>query len=202
MATTGRPPSGRPPVWTTVVVVVGSLLVVALGLFALADRTTDADLPGAAGTNDAVPSPSTSEAPSPSPSVPTDPTPTPTPAPTAPVVTPVVPEVSVDVLNQSAVSGLAARAAAVLTEEGWTVGQVADATLGAPSTTLYVPVGLESAAASFVETFPSVVRTRPAFEGLAVGALTLVIAQPDAEAVVVGMEGSAADVPAPVGAGP
>lgn len=202
MASNGRPPSGRPPVWTTVLVVVGSLCVVALGLLYLSDRTTEADLPDAAGTSAPVPSPSMSVQASPSPNVSPEPTPEPTSTPVAPVVSPVVPDVSVDVLNQSAVSGLAARAAAVLADAGWTVGQVDDATLGTPSTTLYVPVGLESAAASFVEAFPSVGRTRPAFEGLSVGALTLVLAQPDAEAVVVGIEGSAADVPAPVGAGP
>ena len=202
MASNGRPPSGRPPVWTTALVVVGSLCVVALGLLYLSDRTTEDDLPDAAGTSAPVPSPSMSVPASPSPSVSPEPTPEPTSTPVAPVVSPVVPDVSVDVLNQSAVTGLAARAAAVLADEGWTVGQVADATLGTPSTTLYVPVGLESAAASFVEAFPSVGRTRPAFEGLSVGAITLVLAQPDAEAVVVGMEASAADVPAPVGAGP
>jgi hypothetical protein len=175
---------------------VGSLCVVALGLLYLSDRTTEAEAPDAAATSAPVPSPSMSVQASPSVS------PEPTSTPVAPVVSPVVPDVSVDVLNQSAVSGLAARAAAVLADAGWTVGEVADATLGTPSTTLYVPVGLESAAASFVEAFPSVGRTRPAFEGLSVGVLTLVLAQPDAEAVVVGIEGSAADVPAPVGAGP
>jgi hypothetical protein len=202
VASNGRPPSGRPPVWTTVIVVVGSLCVVALGLLYLSDRTTESDLPDAAGTSTTVPSPSMSVQASPSPNVSPELTPEPTSTPVAPVVSPVVPDVSVDVLNQSAVSGLGARAAAVLADAGWTVGQVDDATLGTPSTTLYVPVGLESAAASFVEAFPSVGRTRPAFEGLSVGALTLVLAQPDAEAVVVGIEGSAADVPAPVGAGP
>lgn len=116
-----------------------------------------------------------------------------------------------DVLNQAGVTGLAGRTAAVLAEGGWTVGRVDDATLGAPSTTLYVPVGLEPEADAFLDAFPPVQRTRPAFEGLAVDGLTLVLAQPDAEQVVAALQAradqpagqsSAADVPAPVGTSP
>lgn len=203
---------GRAPIWTTLLVVVGSLALVALALVAVADRTADEGGTEALDTPAAAPSPVASATPSasatptesasatpaltgePTPGPDFDPTATPTPSP--------VPLVAVDVLNQAGVTGLAARTSAVLADAGWSVGRVDDATLGSPSSTLYVPDGLEPAADAFVAQFPAVTRTRPAFEGLAVDGLTLVLAQPDAEAVVDALEASAADVPTPVGTGP
>lgn len=208
--------AGHRPVWTTALVVIGSLAVVAFGLVALADRTDRTLVADDTGTADAAadatptatatPAPTSAATPTPT-GTPTGPpmgTPMGTPAP-SPVPRP-APLVVVDVLNQTLVTGLAATTASVLADAGWTVGLVDNAAVGAPSSTLYVPSGLESQAEAFVEAFPAVQRTRPAFEGLRVDGLTLVLAEPDAEQVVAGLEArslaSAADVPAPVGAGP
>ncbi|MGA7690464.1 MAG: LytR C-terminal domain-containing protein, partial [Jiangellales bacterium] len=100
----------------------------------------------------------------------------------------------VDVLNQTLTEGLAGRAARVVEQRGWRVERIDNATLGTPATTVYVPVGLEAAGEAFLQVFPEVTRTRPAFEGLAVDRLTLVLAEPDALGVVTAME--AAGVPA------
>jgi hypothetical protein len=198
--------NGRPPVWTTLLVVVGSLAVVALALVALSDRTAGESEPEAMDTPAATPSPVASATPTASTSATPVPSGEPTPGPDFdPTATPAaspVPLVTVDVLNQSGVSELAGRTSAVLADAGWSVGRVDNATLGSPSSTLYVPDGLEAAADAFVAQFAAVTRTRPAFEGLVVDGLTLVLAQPDAQAVVQALEASAADVPTPVGASP
>jgi len=187
---------GRPPLWTTLLVVAGSVALVAIALYVLADRTQVGDFSLDARETAAA---------SPRPSVPASPEPTATAAPTstaAPSPTAQVPSVSVDVLNQTTVAGLAGRAGAALGAVGWEVGRVDSAALGSPSSTLYVPAGQEAAAAAFTDQFRAVSRTRPAFEGLAVDRLTLVLAQPDAELLVASLESLAADLPAPVGTSP
>ena len=193
---------GRPPLWTTLLVVIGTLGLVALALFVLADRTEVSDLGlDANETATASPQPSTTASPEPSPTV--TPAPTSTAAPTTALSpTAPVPSLSVDGLNQTTVPGLAGRVGAVLAAAGWEVGRSDSAVLGSPSSTLYVPSGLEAAADVFTSQFPAVSRTRPAFEGLAVDGLTLVLAQPDAQALVASLESSAADLPAPVGPSP
>lgn len=98
----------------------------------------------------------------------------------------------VDVLNQTLTEGLAGRAALVVEQRGWPVERVDNAALGTPATTVYVPVGLEAAGEAFLQVFPEVTRTRPAFEGLAVDRLTLVLAEPDALAVVTDLEAAGA----------
>lgn len=195
----------RRPLWTTALVVLGSVAVVALGLLSLGDRT-DGSSSDASATADATVEPT----PPPSGTVSAHggtPSPNPSPQPTLTPSAPPAPLVTVDVFNQTGDPGLAARTSAVLAGSGWTVGQVADALLSAPSTTLYVPPGLESEADAFLSAFPAVSRTRPSFEGLALDGLTLVLAQPDAELVVSNLEfsaslPSASDVPTPVGASP
>lgn len=194
---------GRPPRWTTLLVVAGSLAMVALGLYVLADRDDgrDVGLDAATASPDASATPTGAETPTPTPAATPGETTADLPVPSG-SPTPQVPSVSVDVLNQTSVEGLAGRVGAVLSEAGWDVGRIDNATLGAPSSTLYVPAGLEPAAEAFVVQFPPVSRTRPAFEGLAVDALTLVLAQPDADDLVVLLESSAAGVPSPVGTSP
>jgi hypothetical protein len=172
--------------WPTLVVVLGTVAVVAVVLLSVADRT-DVPLADLAGDSSASPAGATA---SPSPSPPDGSGDGASGAPTA-VVTPVAGQARVDVFNQSAVEGLAARAAEALSTVGWTTGQVDNATLGSPSTTLYIPSGLDAEAAVLLDGFPSVTRTRPAFEGLAIDALTLVVADPDGVAVVEGMEQTA-----------
>jgi hypothetical protein len=187
------------------VVLVGTLAVVAFVLLAVADRTSDtlgdpvADATPAAET---PPSPSPPATPglSASPTVtppadaladPTEETPTVTPDPS-----PAAGDVPVDVVNQTVVDGLAGRAAEALSSVGWTTGRIDNAALGTPSTTVYVPPGLDDQAALLLDGFPALTRTRPAFEGLALDALTLVLAEPDASSVVEQMEQRATgDVP-------
>jgi hypothetical protein len=184
------------PLWPTVFVVLGSLALVGFFVYSLGDRADPAAL-----GDQAVPevSPSVPPSPEPSPGPTGGPTPGPaaSPEPPPPTPTPPVPPrvlVPVAVLNQTAVPGLAVRSAAVLEADGWEVVTVGDASLGAPATTLYVPVGLDAAAESFVAAFPAVVRSRPAFAGLPPGQLTLVLAEPDAESVVAALESDAAPV--------
>lgn len=181
------------PWWTTVIVVVGTVVVVGLVLFSLGDRgaveTVDqALLPPAptsatapptapAGTSSPEPSPSPSDGPTTSPEV----EPSPSRAPS---------RVPVDVLNQTTVDGLAARAAAAIEDSGWQVALVDNTSLGAPATTLYVPAGLEDAARAFLDQFDAVTRDRPAFIGLPEDVLTLVLAEPDATTVVASLERS------------
>lgn len=182
---------GRPPAWTTLLVVLGTIGIVGGLLFAFADRTQIPDpLADAAGTGTPTVEPTSSPSPSgESPAAPGDGSPTPTPSPT------VSPEIElVDVLNQTDQAGLAGRAATVVADAGWPVRTIDNAAFGAPSTTLYVPEGLQGAGDDFADAF-SIPRTRPAFEGLPVDALTLVLAEPDALDVVVEME----SLPAPTG---
>ena len=187
------------------VVLVGTLAVVAFVLLAVADRTSDTvvdpvtDATPSVGDTPSSPSPTATPELSASPTVtppvdaatgPTD-TPTVTPDPTV-----TAGEVPVDVFNQTVVDGLAGRAAEALSSVGWSTGRVDNAALGSPSTTVYVPPGLDDQAAILLDGFPALTRTRPAFEGLALDSLTLVLAEPDASAVVEQMEQRATgDVP-------
>ena len=212
---TGDP---RPPRWPTALVVLGTLSLVALVLVTVGLQssvrsgsdsiaTTPAATPSAAPTTG--PASSAEAAASPTATAPggeegattggapaAGATPGGQPRATgAPdLADPTVVTSDVDVLNQTLTEGLAGRAALVVEQRGWPVERVDNATLGTPATTVYVPVGLEAAGDAFVQVFPEVTRTRPAFEGLAVDRLTLVLAEPDALAVVTAME--AAGVPA------
>lgn len=167
----------------------GTIAIVGGVLYGFADRTQVRD-PLADGVVSGTPTAEPPSSPAPSPSEePTSPgagSPTPTPRATA------TPEIElVDVLNQTDQAGLAGRAATVVADSGWPVRTVDNAAFGAPSTTLYVPEGLQAAADDFADAF-SIPRTRPAFEGLPIDALTLVLAEPDALDVVVEMEGLSA----------
>jgi type IV secretory pathway VirB10-like protein len=171
------------PRWTTAMVVIGTVALVALLVYSLGDRTEPAAAPTATpGETEATVSPTSTPATTASPTASPTATPSATPTPSPEVRVPVA------VLNQATVGGLAARAAAVLEQDGWEVPLVDNASLGVPSTTLYVPSGLEDAAQTFQADFPAVTRARPAFEGLTSGQLTLVLAAPDAESVVAALE--------------
>ena len=200
--------------WPTVVVLVGTLAIVALVLAAVADRTPgaftdpvassgaspEASTPTGATPDGASPEAATPEvsrpgSPEPTASGPVDPSADVTPEPSA-GPTQAAGDVAVDVLNQTLADGLAARAADVLSSAGWTIGRVDNAALGSPSTTVYIPPGLDDQAAILLDGFPVLTRTRPAFEGLATDALTLVVAEPDGASVVEQMERLATgDVP-------
>jgi hypothetical protein len=170
--------SGVRPRWTTAIVLLGSFALVVAFVVVLGS-TTDSSTPQAEASPTArEPAPTRSASPTPRPR----PQPTPTPTADATVRAPVL------VFNQTATAGLAASASASLQAGGWEVAETADATLGVPSTTLYVPPGLEDAAAAFGQQFPAVQRQRPAFAGLSTSGLTLVLADPDAVAVVAALQ--------------
>jgi hypothetical protein len=99
----------------------------------------------------------------------------------------------IEVFNGTALAGLASRASTALGSIGWSVTRVDNAAFGTVATTLYVPSGLGEAAETLLRDVPEITRVRPAFEGLSPEALTLVLAQPDAEDVVAALESDAAD---------
>lgn len=182
------------PLWPSLIVLVGTVAVVAVVLLSVADRAPDP----LADTGDV----SVEASPTVAPPVSVEPTPEATgPAGSPPATaegdplasaspTVPVPDVSVDVLNETQIAGLAGRAAEALEQSGWQVGLIDNSALGAPATTVYVPDGLEAQAEALTSAFPALTRTRPTFEGLDPARLTIVLAQPDAEFVVAAMEAS------------
>ena len=199
----------RPPVWPTVLVVLGTLSVVALVLVTAGLQsslrsgsdlaaTTPGSTPSAVPTTGPEPTPAPTPSPSATGAATADADATPAEAPESTGVpegaTPAPVTSGVDVLNQTLTEGLGGRAAVVVDQRGWSVEQIGNATLGTPATTVYVPTGLEAVGDAFVATFPEVTRTRPAFEGLAPDRLTLVLAEPDAGTVVAAMESAGAAV--------
>lgn len=135
--------------------------------------------PSATGPSATGPSPSStaSEGVSESPSPSTAPsTPSPSSAPsvsTPPVVVPVVKAPAV-VLNQTAITGLAAKVAARLKADGWTVTGTANWRGKVVSTTVYYPVGMEAAAKSLAAEL-GVDRIRPRVAGMLTNRLTVVL---------------------------
>jgi hypothetical protein len=177
-------PASRRPLWPTLIVVVGSVALVSLFLSTWGNRdvpTAGTDVSPAASA-EASPTATPADA-SPRPTGEDEPTEEPaSPSPDPDLLVPVV------VVNQASQPGLGERAATAIEALGWSVDSVEDASLAVPSTTLYVPPGLEESAAAFQQSFPAVERQRPAFDGLATSALTLVLADPDAADTVRAME--------------
>lgn len=128
-----------------------------------------------------TPTPSPSVTPSVSPTVSPTPTPTPTVSPTvrptptttSPTSRPVV-RAKVVVLNQTRQTGLAARVAATLRREGWTVTGIGNWYGTVPSTTVYYPAGKEAAARSLAREL-GVDRIRPRVKGMLTDRLTVVL---------------------------
>jgi uncharacterized cupin superfamily protein len=98
-------------------------------------------------------------------------TPTPTPSPTR-IPPSQLPAVSV--LNQSGVTGEAARVAAALREQGWRVSGIGNWRGSVPETTVYYPAGQEAAAAQLAGDL-GVDRTRPRVSEMRPDTLTVVI---------------------------
>ena len=111
-----------------------------------------------------------SPAPTPEPTATPIPTPTPTATPTPDVV-----KVPVVVLNQTIVSGLAARFQKELEAGGWAVSDIDDFRGNVPATTVYFPPGLRPAAKALMAQFPQVGRIRPAFPGISTTQLTVIL---------------------------
>lgn len=81
----------------------------------------------------------------------------------------------VDVLNQSAVGGTAARTADHLRALGWTVGRVADFHGNVSDTSVYYPRGEVKAARKLAAALPGKPRVLPRFSSLAPNRLTVIV---------------------------
>ncbi len=111
--------------------------------------------------------------------------PAPPPAPVAPPVAepaPVAPPVvvPVTVLNNSRITGLAARGAAQYEAAGWPVARTGNYRGRIRSTTVYYAAGLEASAREFASRFPSVQRVLPRPENLPGSGLTVVLTRDSA----------------------
>ena len=92
----------------------------------------------------------------------------------APVVPP-PPRRPVTVLNNSRITGLAARGAERFAAAGWPVAAVGNFRGRIPVTTVYYDPGLETAAREFAGAFDGVVRVRPRFDGLPARGVVVVL---------------------------
>jgi hypothetical protein len=115
--------------------------------------------------------------------------PSPTPLPVPPVAAPraaappVLPtptvappaRLPVTVLNNSRITGLAARGADRFAAAGWPVAAVGNFRGRIPVTTVYYDPGLEPAAREFAGAFEGVVRVRPRFQGLPARGVVVVL---------------------------
>lgn len=120
-----------------------------------------------------TPSPSVSASPSGSPSPTASSTPTASPSPTTTRIPPSqLPAVSV--LNQSGITGEAARVAAALREQGWRISGIGNWRGSVPSTTVYYPDGEEAAARQLAGDL-GVDRIRPRVSDMRPDTLTVVI---------------------------
>lgn len=86
-----------------------------------------------------------------------------------------VDKVPVIVLNQTGISGLAAKFQEELEAGGWTVAGIDDFRGNVPATTVYFPRGMRPAAVALMEQFPQIGRIRPAFSGISASQLTVIL---------------------------
>ena len=180
-----RPPAYGPAVRSAF----GAVLAVALvagGIFALqklvpperdspavvADPNDTFTLPPASPTRAAppTPTPSPSATPEPSPSATPPATAAPVPSPTAAA------RPAITVLNNSRVSGLAAKAARDFQRGGWRIAGTGNLRGRTPQTTVYYSPGQQAAAAELRRQFPAVKAMAPRYAGLpGAGGLTVVV---------------------------
>ena len=154
---------------TLAVVVLVGVLILAFG-----EDSADEQAQTVAASPKSVLSPTPLPTPSPSPRAERSPTPSPTPTPTP---TPAVAKVPVVVLNQTTVTGLAAKFQEELEAGGWTVSGIDDFRGNVPATTVYFPPGLRAAAKALMAQFPQVGRIRPAFPGISTSQLTVILSK-------------------------
>lgn len=84
-----------------------------------------------------------------------------------------------NVLNNTTVSHLAARAAGEFQDGGWTIGTVGNFTGRIPETTVYYDRGdtaQQNAAEQLQRQFPGILRVLPHYDGLPISGLTVVLA--------------------------
>lgn len=99
------------------------------------------------------------------PSLPPAPPPSSSPAPLPPLT----------VLNNSRITGLAARAAVTFRAGGWPVAVIGNFRGLIPATTVYYPPGEQAVAQQLAARFPRVTRVLPRFAGLPGSGLTVVL---------------------------
>src|SRR5262249_28503902 len=136
-------------------------------------------LTSSAPTSSASHSPTVSPSAKPSTKPSTKPTPQPSPKPTATRTSrpaPPVVHAPVVVLNETRVTGLAARTAAQLRALGWTVTGVGNWRGSIPTTTVYYPAGRFAAARRLAYDL-HVSRLRPVVPGMLTDRLTVVLAR-------------------------
>jgi hypothetical protein len=127
------------------------------------------------------PSPSATPKPTPTHTATPSPKPTPKPSPTRSSVPPPAPppvvRAPVVVLNETGITGLAARTAAQLRALGWTVTGIGNWRGSIPTTTVYYPAGRYAAARRLAYDL-HVSRLRPVVPGMLGDRLTVVLADP------------------------
>ncbi len=82
-----------------------------------------------------------------------------------------------DILNDTHISGLAAKAEKTLTSGGWTVPSTGNYAHTVTQTTVYYQPGQQASAQLLATQFPKIRRVLAAPSGLVAGHLTLVLAQ-------------------------
>ncbi len=87
----------------------------------------------------------------------------------------VAPKLALTVLNNSTVSGLAARAAARYRAAGWPIKLTGSFRGRVPVTTVYFAPGQQASALLLQKSFPAIERVRPRFAGLPGSGLTVVL---------------------------
>jgi hypothetical protein len=107
-------------------------------------------------------------------------TPTPSPVPPsasipAAATTPEARRISVVVLNETVQRGLGAAAAREISAAGWTVVRVGNFRGTITETTIYYPDGEYQSAVSLRRAFPLLGRLRPAFPGISLTSLTVIL---------------------------
>jgi LytR cell envelope-related transcriptional attenuator len=83
---------------------------------------------------------------------------------------------SVDILNNTHISGLAARAAKTLTSGGWTVAETGNYPHSVSTTTVFYPLGLLAAAQQLAHQYRAITKVLPVPSGVSTTDLTLVLA--------------------------
>jgi len=86
-------------------------------------------------------------------------------------------KIPVDILNDTHISGLAAKAEETLTSGGWTVPSTGNYAHTVTQTTVYYQPGQQASAELLATQFPKIHRVLAAPSGLVAGHLTLVLAQ-------------------------
>jgi len=83
---------------------------------------------------------------------------------------------SVDILNDTHISGLAANAAKTLTSGGWTVAETGNYPHSVSATTVFYPADRLAAAQQLAQQFKAITKVLPAPSGVSTTDLTLVLA--------------------------